>query len=433
MFFSSPASGQEDQSLSLDRLEQALKSETNIHTLASYAVQNNPSILAAREQWSKTIEQYQTATALPDPQLMATYFPTPIETRLGPQDWNVSLTQAIPYPGKLSSKGKMVQAEAEISRLNLDKTIRDVSVAVRQSFHELLYIQQAITISRHTMDLLEHLQAVVENAHGLERATMMDVMKAQSQVAQLRYDMLLLDELEETEKTQLNSLLNREPTSPLGPVSPISVPELHISANELFRIAEQNQDEIQIAQARIAKAEAGRDLAQAKFLPDFKIGIFYAEIGEPDVTTPPAEAGQDALGVRAGFSIPLWFGKNAGSNRAAKAEVRRFRAMKQNRVNMSRANIQKALFRLNNAKRLFTLYKDQLIPQAAQAMKTAETWFQEGQASFTDFLEATSTWYNFQLSLARAQADAGKYLARLEQLTGTTLTGQISQDKEGTP
>jgi outer membrane protein TolC len=55
-------------------------------------------------------------------------------------------------------------------------------------------------------------------------------------------------------------------------------------------------------------------------------------------------------------------------------------------------------------------------------MEIAETWYREGQGSLSDFIELQSVYYNFQLSLARARADYGKYLAQLERLSGTTVT-----------
>jgi hypothetical protein len=54
-------------------------------------------------------------------------------------------------------------------------------------------------------------------------------------------------------------------------------------------------------------------------------------------------------------------------------------------------------------------------------MEVAEVWFHEEESSFSDFVETQSVWYNFQLSLARAQADYGKYLARLERSVGAPI------------
>jgi outer membrane protein TolC len=55
-------------------------------------------------------------------------------------------------------------------------------------------------------------------------------------------------------------------------------------------------------------------------------------------------------------------------------------------------------------------------------MEIAEIWYREKQGSFTDFIETETVFYNFQLALARAKADYGKYLAGLEKLTGRSLT-----------
>ena len=96
--------------------------------------------------------------------------------------------------------------------------------------------------------------------------------------------------------------------------------------------------------------------------------------------------------------------------------------MRAARVNDTRARIRSLYFRLGNAGRLITLYRDELLPQAARSLEVAETWFREGQGSFSDFVETESVYYNFQLALARAAADHGKYLARLERLTGRSLT-----------
>ena len=79
---------------------------------------------------------------------------------------------------------------------------------------------------------------------------------------------------------------------------------------------------------------------------------------------------------------------------------------------------------------LVTLYRDDLLPQAMNAMEIAETWYREGQASFSDFVETQAVYYNFQLALARANADYGKVLASLEQVVGQTITMRPPEDKK---
>ncbi len=412
-------------------LEARLRSGPSVADLVTYAYQTNPKIAAARQKWKAVVERYRVSTAYPDPQVMVTYFPEPIETRLGPQDWNAVLSQMIPFPGKLSKAGEVVEADARIARLELDKTVRDVIVALRESVHELLYIRRAKQVVAANRELLDHMRKVAETAHAGDRATFVDVAKAQSQRAQLEYDALLLEELEATERARLNALLNRAPDAELGPLPEIPFQPLAYSLDEIHELAAKRQEEIRIAEARVAKARAKLDLARYENRPDFKVGLFYAGVGEPDVANEPDDAGRDALGVQFGMTIPLWLGKNAGRTAAARAEMERARALKVARINDTDAAIRSVYFRLKNAERLVTLYRDELLPQAAQSLDVAETWFQEGEGSFSDFVETQSVYYNFQLSLARAEADYGKFLARLERLTATSLTRREGSAEEG--
>lgn len=403
-------------------LNEKIGREAALGDLIEYAYQENPSIQVAREAWQATIESFRVATGYPDPELMMTFFPDPLETRLGPQDWNASISQTIPFPGKLSKAGEVVEAEARIAKLYLDMTIRDVIVSIRESFYELIYIRKAKQVADQNMKLLEHLRKTGETAYAQDRATLLDMVKAQSQVGQLRYDILLLDDLEKTEIARLNGLLNRQPDVAIGNLQP--EPDLPIAyrLEEIYPLAETHQQEIQMAIVEVEKAGKKVELARYENLPNFKLGLFYAGIGTPDVASPPPDAGDDAIGIQAGVSLPIWFGKNKGRVARARAEMKKAEAAKTARVTDTRTRIRAVYFRLQNSQRLIELYRNDLLPQAAKAMEIAETWFREKQASFSDFIEAQSVWYNFQLALARAKADYGKYLARLERIVGQSVT-----------
>ncbi len=409
-------------------LEARLRSGPSVADLVAYAYERNPKIQAARQEWRAVVEQYRVTTAYPDPQLSFTYFPSPIETRLGPQDWNATLSQLIPFPGRLTRAGELVEADARIARLNLDRAVRDVIVKVRESVHELAYIRDARRVAAQNQELLDHLRKVGETAYGRDRATLLDVVKAQSQSGQLQYDVLLLEELEQTERAQLNALLDRPPDATIGPLPDLPVRPLAYTLDEIYELARKNQEEIRIADTRIRRAETDVELARFRNYPDFKVGVFYAGIGEPDVSNPPSDAGDDALGIQAGVTIPLWFGKNRGRIARAAAQAEAARARRRAVVNDTYAGIRALYFRLNNARRLIQLYGEQLVPEAARSLEIAETWYREGQGSFSDFVETESVWYNFQLALARARADHGKFLARLERLAGRSLT-----ERDGAP
>jgi outer membrane protein TolC len=231
----------------------------------------------------------------------------------------------------------------------------------------------------------------------------------------------------------MNALLNRAPDTPIKLLDGESLPPLAYTLEEIYHLVVQYQEEVQIAESQINKARARSGLAKYEYLPEFRLGLFYAGIGKPDVAMQPQDAGRDAVGVQFGISIPLWFGRNSSRVDEARAEAQRALSLKTAQVNNSHAQVRNLYFRLKNAERLIVLYRDQLLPQASQSMEIAETWFRERQGSFSDFLETEATYYNFQLSLARAKADYGKYLALTERLCGRSLTERSPETGEKTP
>ena len=414
-------------------MEDRLIGRVTIQDLIAYAYRNNPSIRQAREEWRETIEQYRISTGYPDPELKFTYFPEPIETRLGPQDWVASLNQRIPFPGKLSQAGKVVEADARVAHIKLDRTVKGVMASVRRSYYELLYIRTAGRVVAQNRRLLEHLRKVGETAYAKDRASLMDMVKGQSQLGQILYDGILLAELEQTEKTRLNGILNRPPDAKIGKLVEAQFQPVAFDLKGLYALAETNQEDLRMARALVDRADARAELAGFENLPDFNVGVSYSGIGQPDVPVQPVDSGKDAFGFQVGVTIPLWFDKNRGRVARAEAGIRKAKAAEDAAITDIRTRVHDLFFRLNNARRLVTLYREELLPQAMNAMEIAETWYREGQASFSDFVETQAVYYNFQLALARAGADYGKVLASLEQLVGQTITRVLAGNKEKTP
>lgn len=413
----------------LVKIENRLSAAVGLTDLLNYAYLSNPAITASKESWKVFIENYRIGKSYPDPQLMTTFFPSPIETRLGPQDWNLTLSQAIPFPGTLTRKGRVLAADVRIAKLAVDKTMKEIVQTISTSFYELIYIQKAIHIAAANLGLNQKLTAISQNAYARDRALFYDVSKAQAQTAQIQYDLLLLRELEQTEKTKLNTLLNRSPDAKLGSAVALVPRRSLYSLNEIYDLAMENQEDILMAEERIQRSEEAIGLARFENLPTFKLGLFYAGIGEPEVASPPRDAGDDAVGVQMGLNLPLWFGKNKSRTARAVAVREKAKADKALTANRTKAMISRLWFKLENSRRLITLYNDQLLPQALSSVQTAETWFREGQGTFSDFLEVQATAYNFQMSLERAKADYSKTLVALEQLAGVLLDVKQTSDK----
>ncbi|SLM31377.1 Outer membrane efflux protein (modular protein) [Desulfamplus magnetovallimortis] len=403
----------------------------SLSEIISYTLENNPAIQISRERWQQTEDQYPVAISLPDPQFIVTWFPRPIETRMGPQDWNASISQMIPFPGKLATSGKLVETDVAVAKLKTDATAQNIAFKVAASFHELLYIRQAIAIAEKNLELLQELRLLAETGYAEDKSLFIDVIKTQSKLGQISYDLLLLKELEQTETTAMNALLNRSPDAFIGDLEPPPITYLEYPLEQLYQMADESQEEIAISRLNIKKAEIGVDMAEYVKLPDFKLGLFYASIGNPDVSMPPVDAGEDAVGIQFGLTLPIWAGKNNSRISQARSRVTEEKADASDTANSVRSQIRSLYFKLNNSRRLISLYSDTLLPQAQQSMTLAGNWFQEGKGTFADFVEIQSSVYNFQLSIARARADYGKTMAQIQTLVGKPVDyGYDSTNRE---
>ncbi len=387
--------------------------------LTAYAAGVNPAVRAAREAWRRTVEKYRAETVLPDPQLTATYWPESFPDDFGVSKLEAMFSQTLPWPGMLGAAGRVVEAQARRARFELDRATVDVSVNIRQSFHELAYIREASRIALRNRELLDNLRKAGESAYTGNRAALADVLRAQSQTAQVEYDILLLAELERAETIRLNSLLDRRVDASVGPLAEEPLQAVSFALEEVLRFAETGRPEILMAAAEEAMALADVEMARYLNRPEFMTGLLY------EYNAPQGDVkASNMVGFQVGLSLPLWPGKRAGRVGAATAGVEKARADTSVMVNETRSMVGETWFRLQNAWRLVVLYRDQLVPQAAKAMELAQVRNREGEGSFSDYVETQAVWYNFQLALARARADYGKYLAALEGLTGRNLTSR---------
>ena len=419
----------EAESLSTKSLPQsttvALATGIDLPTLIRLAVERNPKLKAARANWQATIERYPQVTALPDPMLMYSYFARSVETRVGPQRHRLGFSQSFPYPGTLDALGRVTLKEIETQRVKYEQVVRDLIVDLKLAYHELAYLQRARQITEQNQKLLDHILKIANTRYASGEATLNDVLKAQSQLVQLSYDLILVRELEEVEKGNINALLSVPSTIPLGPPTPIAYTVLDIPVADLERQALARRQELQIADLMIQKATEAIKLAELKTKPMFKLELMTVETG--DALMPHTlDSGKNPISMGVGISIPWSSSKNRSQIR--ESELNRSAAVENKRLkeDLMRVDLKRLYFRLENARRLVDLYENSLIPQAEQAMEVAETWHQEGTKSIAGLLETQSVWLNFNLARLRAITDYQQNLARLERLVG----GSILEEEE---
>ena len=386
-------------------------------SLIQVAVDRNPKVKAAKSRWQATVEQYPQVTALPDPMFMYGYFLRNVETRVGPQRHRVSFSQAFPYPGTLDAAGEVVKKAIEIERVKHEQVIRNLIVELKLSYHELAYLQQAVELTRQNRELIASILTIATARYAEGKVALNDVLKAQSQLAQLEYDLILLAELQDVEHANINGILSVPSTTPLGATAPVAYEPLDVTLADVEKQALAKRQELRIAALTIEKATKGIALAELQTKPMLKFDLMTVETGKALMFDTP-DSGKNPFSIGFGVTIPWSSLKNSSKVREAQQNRETVTANKRVLEDETRVALQKVYFRLENARRLIELYETTLIPQAGAAIEVAEIWHQEGPKSIAGFLETQSVWLNFNLARLRAIADYQQNVARLEKLVG---------------
>jgi len=187
----------------------------------------------------------------------------------------------------------------------------------------------------------------------------------------------------------------------------------------LQAIAERHNQELLAAGITLERAELNSTLAKTAAIPDLTFSVGYTQIGNPSVPIP--NGGRDPLTVGVGVSLPIYFWKYRAKARQAREREQAAEIEFEGQRLRLRASLVRAFFRLRNASRLVRLYRDTLLPQALQAISSAEELYRAGQSDLRSLLETTATYHNFELARLRATADYYQHVARVERVLGTAL------------
>jgi cobalt-zinc-cadmium efflux system outer membrane protein len=397
---------------------ETLAPDAQLPELLAYGRQHNPKLSVAFYRWQAAVEQIPQASKLPEPRVMFATFLEEVETRTGPMQGKVSISQALPWFGKRSLAGDVatVRAQAmaegvEIAFLEVDRQIKDV-------WYEYAWLQQAQRVAQAHQDLLGHWLKVARTRLELGLSQPSEILRVELELGQLDDRFLSLEDLERPLRAKLNAALNRpsdallaEPTYPLAAVEEVDVPAMLASLSETNPRLRQLQREVEAAQH-------GFTLAGKAGYPDFSLGVDYTFIGSNSA----AGSGDDAVALTLGLSLPVWRGAYRAQREGARAQMHAARAALESTRNALVAELEMALFKLRDTSRHLVLLNTSLIPKGQEAIETMGSTYQSGDASFIDVIDAQRLLLEFQLQAVRAEADRAQALAKVEEISGVSLS-----------
>lgn len=422
-----PPSVTSDSTVSAERLPDSatdeppvLHQESTLEDYLVYAALNNPDLEAAFHQWQAALKKIAQARSLPDPELSYGYFIREVETRVGPQQQRLGLSQMFPWFGKLGLRGQVASQEAMAAEQQYEAAKLRLFYQVKEAYHEYSYLGRAIAIARENVELLTYLESVARTKYKAGAGAHAGVIRAQVELGKLENRLRSLEDLKRPLVARLNASLNRSSDAALPLPESISEKRVSFSDEELIAWLKEDNPELKALAFVAAKEEKAVRLAKKESYPDFMLGVEYIDTDR--AIMPTRDSGKDPVVAKLSINLPIWQAKYR-----ALAEERRRRqeaavARRTNRENQLMADLQMALYRFRDAERKIDLYRDTLIPKAEESLSVTQQGFAADRADFLDLIDAQRVLLDFQLSHERALADRAQSLAEIESVVGRDIS-----------
>jgi outer membrane protein TolC len=373
------------------------------------ALKENPGLVAAQKKWEAARAKVPQARSLPDPMFGvdverdSTRFNSYMNT-----EW--MLSQKLPWPGKLSAKGKVAALDAEVIGFHYLEQMRQVKAQVISAYWDLWLAQRAVALTTENRGLMEQFEKIARVRYESGKGMQPDVLRAQVELATMGNELVTMEREVPVMRHALNTLLNAEPDTVRAADKPVFLPPLTQTLEQMQAQARQYccilMSFIRAKQAR----DAGIRVAKLENKPEFEVRVEARQF--------EGRSGIQEYDTGVFINIPwLWRGKYKGMVNEARAEMEMADAELQAEINMTMLEIKETYTKADAALRLMALYEKDLLPKAKQLIEATRAAYETGTVTFLELVEAQKAWRDAQLAYYRAMADHGKSRAKLDATT----------------
>ncbi len=372
---------------------------------------NLPAIKAAEARWEAARAGVKAVRVWEDPTVRAGFMFADVGMRADEGDIIYGLEQKLPLWGKPKLERALAEAEAAREQSDLEYQYQQR----RRDLARILFgaAQNAHVLDAGEEDLawLGRMVASLEQRYQAGEVAQVWLLRTQNdrarRIEQLRTDRQRL----EHDWVSLNRLLNREPQSP-WPRLILPEPAGPVVFNEkLVGLAWRGEPRLKVFQKEIAQAEASDAAARARSKPEVMVGVLNRSYSGN------ADWRQTELMV--GLNLPLW------NQPKYRSEVHRAQARlgatQQEREDYRlalREEVHALTVRIDAARREALLYRNEIVPRAAQAVASAESLWTSGRGMLIDLMEARRMSLEARLMYARAVAEQYMALSELALCCG---------------
>ena len=392
-------------SISAQNLEESLK----------IAAENNPLLKAKYAEFEAALQKVAQVKGLPDPTFSFGYFVSPVETRVGPQQAKIGLTQMFPWFGTLKSAGNVYSLKAEAKYQEFVNAKNELFMQVKSAWYPIYEVNQKIVLQRENKAILSSYKQLATTKIKNGQSSMVDVIRVDIMVENTDTEIKLLEEQIKPLVVQFNKLLNREESTTFQVDETIELIEIPINyrKDSLFV----NHPLLKALDLKMQSAQEAEKLSKKQGLPKLGVGLDYVFVGQGNNTF--SDNGKDVFMPMVSLSIPIYREKYKAATKEEQFNQEAIANYKINIENTLTSNYEATWYELEKSRQLIELYDTQIV-KTKQAIRLLETAYSNSGKDFEEVLRMQQELLKYQIATATETKSFYMALAKLDYLTSKT-------------
>lgn len=381
----------------------------------SMALEQNPIILSALQQYRAGLARVRQAGALPQPSLEfdSDLQPTLFNFKESAESY-LGVSQTLEFPGKRRLRAKIAMKESDELLFDVEILKLEVAFQVKEAFFGLLFAREKINFSQQNLELADDFlrkTVLKQEAGDTSRA---EVLRARVEVAKAANELRVARNEETLAKARLNFLLARGKSDSLEIAGELRPAPLSLNLEELKEKAHVHRPELKRIQSALEKERLRKKHGYMSYLPDLDFGLARHRL----------EGAQTTWNVTLSLPLPLFFWQ------LKKGEVAEAEAMMESRKkelahmqNTVGLEVEEAYLIAQAACGQIQLFEEEVLAQAEEVYNMFFFSYQEGEIGGLELIEARRSLTEARKSYADALYNYAVTLAALEKSVGRTLEG----------
>ncbi|MFN3195295.1 MAG: TolC family protein [Chlorobiota bacterium] len=389
-----------------------LKSQT-LEEYLKEAENNNIELKAKYIEYEQSLLNAPQVAAMPNPTLDIGVFVTRPYTRLGPQNFKLSLAQKLPWFGTLSKYEQESLKLAEAKRLDYEAKKDEIFYKIRVKLIELHEVNEMKKYYVESLALSQYLRPIVKTKVEVNKANLTELLKLDLKISELETEIELLELDQIPIKQELRQLLNRDSIDSITSSEYININYDRAKYLEKLAGSPSILKLNQLQQAAKIRAEA----ADSESNPDIVVGLEYTNLS-PLENIEIENNGMDIFMPRIGISIPFFNDSYSAKKEQSVAIAQQYEYEQADLRNKLISEYEGVDSRIASQSKRIELYKKQIEKSEQIKELIMEEYSSIMNQEIDEILEIEDSIVNYKLLMLEAETSSLKLKAQLLKIVG---------------